>query len=170
MGRPTREKVLVLNQDYQAISICSAERAFLLVYLRKAEQLHNVDGLSLRSVNDEYEYPSVIRLYRYVHVPFRQVSLSRVNIFRRDGYQCVYCGTRNNLTLDHVVPRSQGGKDSWGNLVSCCQTCNTYKGDRTPEQAGMRMKHPPFRPSFIMFLRSFTGKVNKQWMPYLMMN
>jgi len=166
----TNEKVLVLNQDYQAIGICSAKRAFVLCFMQKAEMLHDYNEMALRSVNRQYKYPSVIRLFDYIKLPFRTVSLSRANIFRRDGYQCVYCGTRNNLTIDHVTPRSQGGGDSWANLVTACQDCNTKKGNRRPEEAGMEMMHPPFRPSFIMFIRDYTGKVNETWLPYLMLN
>jgi 5-methylcytosine-specific restriction endonuclease McrA len=164
-----REKVLVLNQDYQAIGVCSPQRAFVLLWLRKAELLHDYSGQALRSVSRQFKYPSVIRLFEYVRIPFRQVSLSRNNVLRRDGNRCVYCGSNQNLTLDHVVPRSQGGKDTWGNLVAACQECNTLKGNRTPEEAGMLMRHQPFKPSFILFIRDYTGRVNEQWLPYLML-
>lgn len=164
-----KEKVLVLNQDYQAISICTAERAFVLVFLRKAELLHDMPTRVMRSARAEHKFPSIIRLYSYVRVPYRRVSLSRANLFRRDGFQCGYCGSRNQLTIDHVVPRSQGGRDTWDNLVTACQPCNTSKGNRTPEQAGMEMRRRPFRPSYIMYLADFTGKVEDTWRPYLMM-
>lgn len=163
-------KVLVLNQDYQAISICSPERAFILVFLKKAEMVSNVKARVLRTVGDAYDFPSIIRLHRYVNLPYKKVALSRHNIFKRDGYKCVYCGSRENLTLDHVVPRSRGGRDSWHNLVTACQKCNTYKGDRTPEEADMELANPPYRPSFIMYLRDFAGKVQEEWKPYLLMN
>ena len=164
-----REKVLVLNQDYQAVGICSAQRAFVLVWLRKAEMLHDYAGSALRSVSRQFKYPSVIRLNEYVRLPYRQVSLSRSNIFRRDGNRCMYCGSTTNLTLDHVVPRSQGGKDSWTNLTTACQDCNTMKGSRTPEEAGMVLRQQPFKPSFILYIRDYTGRVNEQWLPYLML-
>ncbi|MEM1000229.1 MAG: HNH endonuclease [Bacteroidota bacterium] len=163
-------KVLVLNQDYQAISVCTAERAFILVFLNKAETIANNKAKVLRSMNETFSYPSIIRLVRYVHLPYKRVALSRQNIFKRDGYQCVYCSSRDNLTLDHVIPRSKGGRDSWHNLVTACQKCNTQKGDRTPEEAEMPMSHKPFRPSFIMYLREFSGKVSDDWKPYLLMN
>ena len=163
-------KVLVLNQDYQAISVCSAERAFVLVFLNKAELISNNLTRKMRSVNAEYAFPSIIRLNRYINLPYKKVALSRQNIFKRDGHQCVYCGTREHLTLDHVIPRSRGGRDSWHNLVTACQRCNTEKGDRTPEEADMPMSHKPFRPSFIMYLRDFNGKVVEEWKPYLLMN
>lgn len=168
---PTLDRsVLVLNQDYQAISVISPQRAFLLVFLQKAEQLHDYRDRALRSVGREFTYPSVIRLFRYVNLPFRRVALTRGNVFRRDGYRCVYCGTPHNLTIDHVVPRSKGGKDMWDNLATACQTCNAQKGDRTPEEAEMGMRHRPFRPSFIMYLRDYTGRIHDEWKPYLMLN
>ncbi len=162
-------KVLVLNQDYQAISVCSVERAFVLVYLKKAELVNDHKDRILHSVNENFNYPSVIRLYRYVSVPFKKVSLSRQNIYKRDSFRCVYCNSRKELTLDHVMPKSQGGIDSWYNLVTACQACNTYKGNRTPEEAAMPMVRKPFKPSFIMYLRDFSGKVYEEWKPYLMM-
>lgn len=163
-------KVLVLNQDYQAVSLCSAERAFVLVLLQKAELISEHTAKVLRSVSHEFRYPSIIRLNRFVNLPFKKVSLSRINIYKRDGHACVYCGKKDNLTLDHVLPRSRGGRDSWDNLVTACQKCNTEKGDNTPEEAGMTMRHLPFRPSFIMYLRDFHGKVTDDWRPYLLMN
>ena len=163
-------KVLVLNQDYQAVSLCSAQRAFVLVLLEKAELVSENTTKVLRSVTNKYSYPSIIRLNRYVNLPFKKVALSRVNIYKRDGYACLYCGKKDNLTLDHVLPRSRGGRDSWENLVSACQKCNTEKGNNTPEEAEMSLRHMPFRPSFIMYLRDFNGKVLDDWRPYLLMN
>lgn len=163
-------KVLVLNQDYQAISICSPERAFVLCLLKKAEMVSHRQAKVLRTVGMDYAYPSIIRLVRFVNLPYKRVALSRQNIFKRDGFRCVYCGTRDRLTLDHVLPRSRGGQDGWHNLVTACQRCNTMKGDRTPEEADMQLSQPPFRPSFIMYLRDFNGKVHDEWRPYLLMN
>ena len=162
-------KVLVLNQDYQAISVCSVERAFVLVYLKKAEMVNDNDERVLHSVHQFFRYPSIIRLYRFVNIPYKKVSLSRQNIYKRDNYRCVYCNSHADLTLDHVIPRSQGGHDSWHNLVTACQKCNTYKGNRTPEEAGLTMARKPFKPSFIMYLRDFSGRVQEEWKPYLMM-
>lgn len=163
-------KVLVLNQDYQAVSLCTAERAFVLCLLKKAELVSDRKTKALRTVGGEYAFPSIIRLVRFVQLPYKRVSLSRQNIFKRDGFRCAYCQTRDHLTLDHVMPKSRGGQDAWTNLVTACQRCNTQKGDRTPEEAAMPLSHQPFRPSFIMFLRDFNGKVREEWKPYLLMN
>ncbi|MCS6824151.1 MAG: HNH endonuclease [Cytophagaceae bacterium] len=161
------KKVLVLNQDYRAITVCSAQRAFLLIYMQKAEAISSAKGLYLRTVSKSYPLPSIIRLNQYVHVPYKGVVLSRQNIFKRDNYQCQYCGATTDLTLDHVLPRSRGGLTSWDNLVTACKQCNSRKGDYTPEEAQMPLRRKPFKPSFFMFLRDFSGVIDEEWMPYL---
>ncbi|MDX1906784.1 MAG: HNH endonuclease [Bacteroidia bacterium] len=165
-----KENVLVLNQDYQAIGICTAERAFILVLLRKAEMLAYNRHLHIRSVRSDYRLPTIIRLNRYVNLPFKRVNLSRHNVFKRDRNRCVYCGSREALTIDHVIPRSMGGTDSWENLVTACQRCNARKGNMTPEEAGMTLRQTPFRPSFVMFLSAFGGEIHEDWKPYLYMS
>ncbi|MEM6345681.1 MAG: HNH endonuclease [Bacteroidota bacterium] len=164
-----RESVLVLNQSYQAISICSVERAFVLVLLQKAEMLTANSERVLRSVGKDFKYPSIIRLHRYVQIPYKKVNLTRQNIFKRDRNRCVYCGSREHLTIDHVVPKSAGGKDTWENLVTACQKCNAKKGSLTLDQSGLEMTHAPFRPSFVMFLSNFAGAIRDDWKPYLYM-
>ncbi len=161
------QKVLVLNADFRALSVCSVPKAFLLVYLNKAEIVNKADGKALRTVSTSFPMPSVIRLLRYVNMPYRGVVLSRQNIFKRDAYQCVYCGAKNNLTLDHVVPRSKGGKTSWTNLVTACQECNSRKGDLTPEEVDLKLPYEPFRPSFVMFLKEFSRIGEENWKDFL---
>ena len=95
------------------------------------------------------------------------VVLNRQNIFRRDGNKCQYCGSGRDLTLDHVMPRSRGGRSSWDNLVTACKGCNSRKGDWTPDEAAMPLRQSPFKPSFVMFLRDFSDKLNDDWMLYL---
>lgn len=166
----TRQSVLVLNQDYQAIGICSVERAFVLILLKKAEMLKHHPQRRLRSVRQDFSMPSIIRLQSYIHLPYKRVNLSRHNVFRRDRNRCVYCGSREALTIDHVVPRSMGGRDAWDNLVTACQRCNARKGSMTPEEAGMTLTYQPFRPSFVMFLSNFAGEIQEEWKPYLYMS
>lgn len=161
-------KALILNQDYSAISVCSIYKAFLLVYLNKAELVAAVEGSKLNSVTESYPMPSVIRLNKYARVPYRQgVVLNRHNIFKRDGHKCQYCGNSKDLTLDHVLPSSRGGKSTWDNLITACRPCNSRKGDRTPDEAGMKMTQAPFKPSFVLFLRDFHGSVSQDWLHYL---
>lgn len=163
MGR----KVLVLNQDYSALSVCSATKAFLLVYLDKAELVSHAPNQHLRTIDAHYPMPTVIRLHRYVQVPYKGVMMTRQNIFKRDQHRCVYCNTHEDLTLDHVIPRSRGGRSSWDNLTTACKRCNAKKGDFTPEEANMPMRQRPFKPSFIVFLRELSGVADDSWLPYL---
>ena len=163
MGR----QVLILNADYSAISICTVPRAFLLVYLNKAEMVSASDTAVLRSVSASFSLPTIIRLNQYVNVPYKSIVLNRQNIFKRDKHQCQYCGKRKELTLDHVLPKSRGGKTSWDNLVSACKSCNSKKGNHLPEEAGMPLSQAPYRPTFVMFVRDFSGTVDGTWLPYL---
>jgi 5-methylcytosine-specific restriction endonuclease McrA len=163
------DRVLVLNQDYQPLSVCSPQRAFLLLFMRKAELVQDLPERKLRSASQAFAFPSVIRLAQYVNVPYRKVSLTRANIFRRDNMQCVYCGSRQMLTIDHVVPRSLGGKDSWDNLVTACADCNTKKANLPLEKTVLKLRYKPFRPSYILYLNSFTSKYDERWRPFLML-
>ncbi len=163
MGR----KVLVLNQDHSAFTICSVPKAFLLVYLKKADLVAELETEKLRSVSETFPMPSVIRLHKYVYLPYRGVMLTRQNIFKRDNHECQYCSTSEDLTLDHVMPKSRGGRTSWDNLITACKRCNSRKGDFTPEEAGMLLAQKPYKPSFVMFLRDFSGVVDASWLPFL---
>lgn len=159
-------QVLVLNQDYSPISICSVQRAFLLIYLEKAELVTEVKKMSLRSISQTFPFPSIIRIQKYVHIPYKGVVLTRHNVFKRDNFTCQYCGIRRDLTLDHLIPRSKGGKSNWTNLVTACKSCNAKKGDYSPEQAGLQLSKMPVKPSYVMFLKA-SGNDRDDWFPYL---
>lgn len=161
------QKVLILNQDYSAISLCTLQKAFILLYLDKAEMLEKYEHGFLRSVSSTYPKPSVIRLQRYVHIPYKGISLSRNNLMKRDHYQCQYCGSNRNLTLDHIFPRSRGGKSTWTNLLTACHRCNTRKGDRTPEEAGLTVKQQPKKPTLTAFLQLHASSLDHTWANYL---
>ena len=163
MGR----KVLVLNQDYRALTVCSVNRAFLLVYMEKAELVTNAKNAFLRTITKSYAVPSIIRLHDYVNIPYKGVVLTRHNVFKRDAHLCQYCGAKSELTLDHVLPRSRGGQTTWDNLATACKPCNSRKGDLTPEEAKMPLSRRPFKPSFFMFLRDFSGQIDEEWLTYL---
>jgi len=160
-------KVLVLNADYRALSVCSVYKAFLLTYLKKAETVNTLKGKYIRTISQSFEVPSVIRLNSYINIPYKSVMLTRNNIFKRDGYKCVYCSHEDNLTIDHVLPRSKGGSSTWSNLVTACKSCNSRKGNSLPEEAGMNLPYQPYRPSFIVFIREFSGISDDSWLPYL---
>lgn len=159
-------RVLVLNQDFSPLMVCSVERAFVLVYLNKSE-LVKADDQPLRTVDRSFPLPSVIRLNRYIHMPFRPVSLTRHHVFRRDGQECQYCGSRRDLTLDHVLPTSRGGAHNWTNVVTACRRCNHRKGDQTPEEAGMVLLRRPAKPSHVAFLRDYLFNHHGLWDEFL---
>lgn len=160
-------RVLVLNLDHRPLTVINVQRAFLLVFLEKADMVAGANGFQLRSVNSTYAMPSVIKLKRYVNAPFKEVMLSRQNVFKRDGFQCTYCGTNKDLTIDHVIPRSKNGGSTWSNLVTACKRCNSKKGNRTPAEAGLILREKPFRPSYALFIQKFSGFVSDEWRPFL---
>ncbi|MEU6245715.1 MULTISPECIES: HNH endonuclease [unclassified Streptomyces] len=138
---------LVLNASFEPLSTVTLNRAVVLVLQDKAvvEQAHPV--LRMRGVDVDIPAPRVIRLCRYVRVPFRrQAPWSRRGVLVRDRHRCAYCG-RSASTVDHVVPRAQGGGDTWLNTVASCAEDNHRKADRTPEQAGMPLLWQPFEPT-----------------------
>lgn len=166
----TKKRVLVLNQDFSPLTICTIQRAFLLIFLDKAEMLSSANGQKIRTINREFAMPAVIRVTRYVNVPYKGVVLTRSNLFKRDLHTCQYCGTNKDLTLDHVIPKSRNGKTSWTNLVTACKRCNSRKGDFTPDEAGMILKNQPFKPNFVVFLRDHSGHSMEEWRPFLFTN
>ena len=93
--------------------------------------------------------------------------LSRENIFKRDGHKCLYCGSKKDLTLDHVLPKARGGKTTWNNLATACKRCNSKKGDFLPDEVEMSLAIKPFKPSYVMFLREFSGYDYDEWKPFL---
>lgn len=157
-------RVLVLNQDNSPLMVCSVERAFLLVFLNKSELVRPANGYKLHSVSRSYPMPSVIRLNRYVNAPYKGVNLTRQNIFKRDNHECQYCGVRKELTIDHVMPRARGGKDTWTNLVTACKKCNARKGDYTPDEANMELRKKPCKPTYAIFLKDHT---HDEWDSFL---
>lgn len=160
-------KALVLNMDYTPITVCTVQRAFLLVYLRKAELVKANNTYSFHTVTSTFSMPAVIKLTRYVNVPYKGVVLSRENVFKRDSFTCQYCGTQKELTLDHLVPKAKGGKSSWNNLVTACKSCNSKKGNYAPEEVGLQLSLRPYRPSYIMYLKDLSGNTYEEWKPYL---
>lgn len=161
-------RVLVLNQSYEPLSVCSVQKAVILLYLRKADIVVEHPSRCIHTVSSTYPFPSVIRLAHYRRVSFRQVLLSRKNILRRDGHRCQYCGgTTAPLTVDHVVPRARGGTDTWENLVTACLPCNNRKRDHTPERAGMTLRSIPRRPSRVSLIVHSLRHVDERWKPFL---
>ena len=160
-------RVLVLNQDFSPLMVCSIERAFILVYLRKSEMVKSANGHQLRTVTKSFPRPSVIRLNKYVNAPYQGVNLTRQNIFKRDHFTCQYCGTKRDLTIDHVLPKVKGGSDTWTNLVTACKKCNARKGESTPDEANMPLAHKPYKPSYAIFLNDHMNGQSEEWALYL---
>ncbi|MFQ5400317.1 MAG: HNH endonuclease [Anaerolineae bacterium] len=140
------EPVLILNVNFEPLHVCNTKRALALVLSGKAEIILNGRG-TIRSSSAEFEVPSVIKLGYMVRRPRPRVALSKREILRRDNYRCQYCGHKTHfLTIDHVIPRRQGGNHSWVNLVAACPQCNRRKGGKRPEEANMRLSRQPFEP------------------------
>jgi 5-methylcytosine-specific restriction endonuclease McrA len=171
---PLSNSVLVLNRFYMAVHVINVRRAFCLLVRRLAEVIHleagqyaNYDFHSwrevselkaqfkephedwVRSVNFEIQVPRIIRLLTYDRVPNQVVRFNRRNLFARDHNTCQYCGKKfptTELSLDHIIPRSQGGDTSWENIVCACIDCNVKKGGRTPHDAHMSLIRKPTKP------------------------
>jgi 5-methylcytosine-specific restriction endonuclease McrA len=160
--------VLVLNQSYEPLNLCRTRRAIVLVFHGKAEVLENGRG-EIRSVNEIFQVPSVIRLVYIVKRPHHQRKLTKFEVFNRDQYTCQYCGRRTKeLTLDHVIPRRCGGEHTWENVVSACIPCNRRKGGRTPQEAGMRLLSHPCPPRHNGFyVPNHYLQDHNEWQKYL---
>lgn len=140
-------RVLLLNVTYEPLTTVGLRRAVCLVLCEKAEVVHDdLAGTMLSSASVSLTTPSVIRLRRYVRVPYRnRVPLTRAALMRRDNYLCAYCGHRAE-TVDHVIPRSRGGGHTWENTVASCRSCNHRKADRLVEELGWTLRCVPSVP------------------------
>jgi 5-methylcytosine-specific restriction endonuclease McrA len=144
--------VLVLDVGMQPLRVQSWQSAMCDFFLGKVEIIHYSADKTIRSVNREWPMPSVVRLVRSFKRDRLRTKFSRINVYARDGFVCQYCATRFNteeLTFDHVVPRAQGGRTTWENVVTCCVSCNRVKADRTPVQAGMKLLTQPKKPHYL---------------------
>ena len=166
-----QEPVLVLNSTYEPIHVTAVRRALILM-LKGVAQVEETGASHVHSAREQRQVPSVIRLLTYRHIPQQTRALSRKNILLRDRYTCQFCAKQfssSELTLDHVMPRSRGGPTSWENLVACCYQCNNRKGDRTPEEAGIRLERRP-RPFTLHTSRQLMrlmGRHDEKWRKYL---
>ena len=170
------EQTLLLNATYEPLKVVHWQKAITLWCQGKVEIIASHDR-EIRAVSFSLKLPSVIRLLRYVRIKkrFDYVPFSRANIYARDGYTCQYCSHQfptQELTFDHVVPVSQGGRKDWENIVTCCVSCNRRKGGRTPSEARMRLVKPPRRPDSAPAIRITIGLRNApdSWRDYLSWN
>ncbi len=163
--------VLVLNQNYEPLTVCPAKRAVILVFLGKAEIIEYLENSVVHSARESFRMPSVVRLGIYISRPQKRVLLTRRNIIKRDGHRCQYCGqSRTAMTVDHIIPRNRKGEDTWENLVCACVRCNNKKGDRTTEEVGMELRRQPRRPTHITFIQRFIGLGDQRWKQYLFLD
>jgi len=179
--------VLVLNRSFYPVHITTVKRGFCLLYagiaraLDRDWELKDFDGWAearalgsdetIGLVERAVRVPRVLVLRTYNRVPDTQVRLTRLNVFLRDHHTCQYCGRhlpKRELNIDHVVPRAQGGKTYWHNVVTSCHPCNRKKGGRTPEQAHMALRSKPRRPNWPPIVDSVRGDIRyKEWAPFL---
>ncbi len=165
------ESVLVLNATYEAINICNVKRAIVLIFNGTAVVQEN-NCKKVRSPSVTVDAPSVIRLLSYINLVNKKVVLTRKNVLIRDKNTCQYCGKiflPGELTMDHISPKSKGGKARWDNVVACCKACNNRKGRKTPWQANMSLVKKPSSPNYIYYLHimRYLGSNNSPWMKYL---
>ena len=163
------QKTLVVDSSFVARSIISTERAFVISYKGNAEIIaEHPETFGVVNPNLEIYKPSIIRVFNYVKQHIQKVPLTRENIYRRDNFECAYCGCSNvrTLTLDHVIPKSKGGKDSWDNLVTACRPCNSEKADLTLEEYGKDIPEPK-RPHYLMLLKQM-HHIPKEWETFLL--
>tara|TARA_B100001123_G_C14721005_1_gene793094 strand:+ start:115 stop:633 length:519 start_codon:yes stop_codon:yes gene_type:complete len=162
-------KVLVLNQSYEPLMVINARRAIVLVIKDKVELLEKYRE-TIQSINNSFALPSVVKLNFYVHIKYKDIVLSRRNLLKRDNYRCQYCDkAKNSLTIDHVIPKNRGGKDTWENLVVACSKCNTKKGNSLLKNIEMKLLKKPRKPSKIFHLQSYVNKNQDNWKQYLFM-
>ncbi len=169
MMKSLNATVLVLNASYEYLNVTTLRRAIKLLYKNKAEIVEAVGGESVHSISSRHDMPSVIRMTYYIRRPFREVPLTRKNILERDGHVCQYCG-KPGSTVDHIMPRSRGGKDAWENCVCACGICNRLKSNQTPKEAGMLLRSHPRKPSPIPWLANRKLTKRKDWGRYLFMD
>ena len=186
------ESVLVLNRLWQAVNVCTARRALCLLFQGHAQVVQAMDGdfvtldfdrwrdfspddfnnyAAVQTISFRIRAPKVILLVFFDRLPRKEIKLTRHNIFERDRHQCQYCGrmlSRQELNLDHVIPRDRGGQTTWENIVCSCIECNTRKGNHTPREANMKLLRAPRRPKWRPFITiSHTRFQDEHWRRFL---
>lgn len=160
-------RTLVLNAGYEPLGVVSFKRALILVLNEKAVVLAGAGDREVHSARETLSLPSVILLSRYVRVPMsRNVPVTRRGILRRDMWRCAYCQKSAN-TVDHVQPKSRGGKDTWENLVACCLRCNNTKGDKTLSELGWELTIQPKMPTGSQWQVRGADRLEPEWDSFL---
>lgn len=161
-----KKKVLLLNASEEVIAFIDWKKAVCLLFSGKARKPFNYEGeYEIRTTCGVFRLPFAIALVEYVRIPYKKAKLTRENVFRRDKFCCQYCGiglNASNATLDHVLPVSRGGKDSWENLVASCKKCNTKKSNQTPREARMKLLNEPSLPSNSALVMTIINEETKE--------
>ncbi|WP_269524411.1 HNH endonuclease [Coraliomargarita parva] len=190
MGTSLKYRILVLNRLWQAVNIITVPRAFSLLLQDHAQVIYTGDGsfrmmdanawlafsedeepgdeeAFVQTVRMRIRVPKVLLLRDYDQLPAQEVKFTRQNLFERDNYRCQYCGNNfeeHQLNMDHVIPRDQGGRTSWENIVTSCIKCNSRKANRLPHQANMHLIRKPERPRWRPFVSSLIGQdYDSEW-------
>lgn len=163
--------VLVLDASYRPIKQVSWKKAMVLYFQEKIEVIKEYEDVWVNSPTKQFKVPAVVRLINYIFRLPWGVKLTRTNILMRDRAECQYCSKKLNkkrFTVDHVVPKSKGGRTSWENLVACCHKCNTYKGDKSPQEVGLTLRREPIQPklSFFTYIHGETPIAWKDFLSY----
>lgn len=166
------KQVLLLNASEEIINVVSWKKAVLMLCLGKAHKPHGYDEIyEIQTANGIFELPKAIVLVQYVHIPYKQAAVTKLNVLKRDGYECAYCGQKlgyKAATVDHIIPRCRGGKHIWKNVVIACKKCNNFKDDKTPEAVGLKLRKRPTVPAanFVraMVINDEARRVWSRWM------
>ena len=162
--------VLVLDVGMQPLRVESWQKAITDLFLGKTIVIEQSQDRTIRSVNREWPMPSVVKLVRGFSRSKFKIKFSRIGVYARDGFKCQYCGRQKPtelLSYDHVVPRAQGGKTTWENIVCACSDCNKIKANRTPKEAGMKLLSTPKRPYHLpQILVPLDRNAPKEWQNY----
>lgn len=170
MNAAAHMPVLFLDAEYRPLRIEPWQRALTDLFLGKVEVIEHSRDHAIKTVSREFPLPSVVRVLRRFKRDRIRIKFSRLNIYARDNFTCQFCAAQlptEDLTFDHVVPRSRGGRTSWENIVACCIACNSEKADRTPAEAGMTLLRQPRKPHFLPTITvKHSGRTPPEWAPY----
>jgi 5-methylcytosine-specific restriction endonuclease McrA len=161
--------VLKLDSSFKPVEVISWQEAVILTWLNKAWAVEYTDEW-VRSAKEAFQIPSVIALFRYIDEKFFSLPCTRKNILARDDHQCQYCGNyfrESDLTIDHVIPKSKGGKNEWDNVVAACKACNQRKSDYLLENSPVSIIRKPKKPSYRSLIEKRIGDANSKWKEYL---
>ncbi len=159
-------KVLLLNSSFEPITVVSIKKAIVMYFLDKVDFIEKSEE-EIKSISLSLPIPHVIKLKKYIYLKPLSLSLTRTNIFKRDNKTCQYCGSKSSImTIDHIIPKDKGGKDSWTNLVTACKKCNLHKANFSLKDSNMNLFKKPVKPSYLLHLQKYKYK-HSSWNQYI---